>query len=430
VTHRDLAQRLKQATRILTTGRASKYSDDEIVGFLLNDVRPVIDAQSDSPRLTILTPTLSAKAAFGGVATLVELPLQVFRHRLADLGWRVRFVCFDAAPATDDNIALHYADRLEIPRHLVSVEAAFDHNGTIAVAKNDLFLGSLWPNFYDAEKLIDFQLATFGGDRSPYISMIQDYEPAFYPWSSAYLLALGTYESDLPKRLIFNSRELEAFYTAQGHPGNERCVFEPVMNARLKDRLPDDLAARKEKQILVYGRPEDRRNCFYLVKQAVERWSRFYPDAHEWRVVSVGAVHDPFDLQRGVNAEVKGKLTLDGYAEHLTLSAVGLSLMASPHPSYPPLEMAHYGALTITNAFPHKDLTQWHSNIVSLPVATPESLCAALCKACDAFAADQSIGAKGRSGKPGYTQSHADPVLDEIAAMILGSATEPTSPLH
>jgi O-antigen biosynthesis protein len=421
VTHRDLAQRLKTAARILLTGRASRYSDDEIVGFLLNDIKPVSDTQSDSPRLTILTPTLSAKAAFGGVATLVELPLQVFKHRLAELGWRVRFVAFGAAPATDDNIALHYADRLDIPRHLVSVDAPLDHDGTIAVARNDVFLGSLWPNFYDAEKLIAFQLATFGGKRSPYISMIQDYEPAFYPWSSAYLLALGTYESDLPRKLIFNSRELEAFYAAQGHPHYERCVFEPVMNGRLKDRMPDDLAARKEKQILVYGRPEDRRNCFYLVKQAVERWSRAFPDAHEWRVVSVGAAHPPFDLKPGVNAEVKGKLTLDGYAAELTRSAIGMSLMASPHPSYPPLEMAHYGALTITNAFPHKSLTQWHSNIVSLPVATPESLSEALCQACNAFAANPRVGASGTSGKPGYTKSHADTVLDQIAAMILQS---------
>jgi O-antigen biosynthesis protein len=422
VTHRDLAHRLKQAARILMTGRVSKYSDDEIVGFLLHDVKPVLDPEPDRPRLTILTPTLSAKAAFGGVATLVELPLQLFKHRLAALGWRVRFVCFDQPPAPGDNIALHYAERLQIPEHLVSVEFLHDHHWTIPVAENDLFLGSLWPNFYDAEKLINFQHATFGGKRSPYISMIQDYEPAFYPWSSAYLLALGTYESQLPKKLIFNSRELEAFYKGQGHPDNERCVFEPVMNARLNDRMPQDTAPKKEKQILVYGRPEDRRNCFYLVKNAVERWSHSFTDAHEWRVVSVGASHAPFNLKSGVAAQVLGKLTLDGYAEELTRSAVGLSLMASPHPSYPPMEMAHFGAITITNAFPHKDLTQWHSNIVSLPVATPESLCEALCKACRAFAANPGIGAAGTSGKPGYTESHADHVLDEIATMILGSA--------
>jgi O-antigen biosynthesis protein len=418
--HRDLTQRLKKAARMLITGRASTYSDDEIVGFLLNDITPACDPRTGGPRLTILSPTLSAKAAFGGVATLVELPLQVFRHRLADLGWRVRFVGFGQPPAPDDNIALYYADRLEIPRHLVACDFPHTDEGTVAVAENDLFLGSLWPNFYDAAKLIDFQHATFGGDRSPYISMVQDYEPAFYPWSSAYLLAMGTYDSALPKKLIFNSRELESFYTGQGHPDTERCVFEPVMNARLKDRMPADLASQKEKQILVYGRPEDRRNCYYLVKQAVERWSHAYPDAHEWRVVSVGAAHEPFDLKPGVAMQVRGKLTLDGYADELTKSAVGLSLMASPHPSYPPLEMAHYGALTITNAFPHKDLTQWHGNIVSLSVATPEALGDALGKACSVFAANPGVGAAGISGKPGYTQPHANTVLDQIAAMLVG----------
>jgi O-antigen biosynthesis protein len=420
VTQDDLAQRLRKTARFLITGRTSKYSEEEGVGFLFHDLKPVLDPQQDGPRLTILTPTLSAQVAFGGVSTLIELPLQVFKRQLADLGWRIRFVCFDRPPATNDNIAFYYADRLQIPRHLISIEFMHDQFWTIPVARSDVFIGSLWSSFYDAEKLINFQHMTFGGDRSSYISMIQDYEPAFYPWSSAYLLAFGSYESNLPKKLIFNSRELEAFYAAQGHPDDERCVFEPVMNARLNDRRPENLVQKKEKQILVYGRPGDRRNCFYLTKTALERWSRAYADAHKWRVVSVGANHEPFDLKPGVEVKVLGKLTLDGYADELTKSAVGLSLMASPHPSYPPLEMVHYGAITITNAFPHKDLSQWHSNMVSLPIATPETLCEALCAACADFTANPDVGASGISKKPGYTKGHADPVLDKIAALIVG----------
>ena len=52
-----------------------------------------------------------------------------------------------------------------------------------------------------------------------------------------------------------------------------------------------------------------------------------------------------------------GKLDLDAYGSLLRESAVGLSLMVSPHPSYPPLDMAHLGLRVVTNGFGPKDLS-------------------------------------------------------------------------
>lgn len=419
--HREIVQRIRKAARVALTGRASRFADDEAVAFMLNAVVPERDALPGR-RLTVLTPALSARAAFGGVATLVELPLQIFRRALGDKGWSVRFVCFGERPADDDNLALLYPDRLNIPGDRVAVHYPARCADAVPVAAGDLFLGSMWSNFYDAQTLIDFQHATFGGARAPYVSMIQDYEPGFYPWSSAYLMARGSYDSPRPKKLIFNSHELETFYRAQGHPDDERQVFEPVMNARLAERIPDARAARKDRQILLYCRPDERRNCYYLVRKAVELWSHAYAAAAEWRIVSVGAAHAPFALKAGVESVIRNKLSLDAYADELARSAVGMSLMASPHPSYPPLEMAHYGALTITNSFACKDLSAWHDNIVSLPAVTPERLCEALCRACDAFAADPGAGIAGRSHKPRYLKGHDDDTLDRIGAMLLAAA--------
>ena len=73
-----------------------------------------------------------------------------------------------------------------------------------------------------------------------------------------------------------------------------------------------------------------------------------------------------------------GKLDLPAYASLLREAAIGVSLMISPHPSYPPLEMAHLGMLVLTNRFAGKDLSTWHSNIHTTDDLSAEGLAALL----------------------------------------------------
>jgi hypothetical protein len=57
---------------------------------------------------------------------------------------------------------------------------------------------------------------------------------------------------------------------------------------------------------------------------------------------------------------------------------MGISLMVSPHPSYPPLEMSRFGVKTITNTYANKDLSSFNENIVSLDVCNGETIAAKL----------------------------------------------------
>ena len=52
--------------------------------------------------------------------------------------------------------------------------------------------------------------------------------------------------------------------------------------------------------------------------------------------------------------------------------------MVSPHPSYPPLEMATAGCVTITNAYEGKDLRKRSDNFISLDYLSPQMLADAL----------------------------------------------------
>src|SRR4029079_19452217 len=121
-----------------------------------------------------------------------------------------------------------------------------------------------------------------------------------------------------------------------------------------------------------------------------------------WEVISVGRPHPPVELGRGLRMRALGKLDIEAYASLLTESAVGLSLMVSPHPSYPPLDMAHLGMRVVTNRFGPKDLATWHENIRSTEALTAGGIADALAAQVAAFEADPGGGERAKALRPDY----------------------------
>jgi hypothetical protein len=97
-----------------------------------------------------------------------------------------------------------------------------------------------------------------------------------------------------------------------------------------------------------------------------------------------------------------GKLEIEAYASLLTESAVGLSLMVSPHPSYPPLDMAHLGMRVVTNRFGPKDLGAWHENIISAETLTADGVADAIAAQVAAFEADPHGGERAHALESEY----------------------------
>ena len=288
----------------------------------------------------------------------------------------------------------------------------------VPVGVADVFIGSLWFHFFSILPVLMFQKKINNGLATPYVGFFQDYEASFNPWSSAYMLAQAMYDSDWPKVHIFNSQELASFFVDQGHHVSTQISFEPVMNVSLRKALISSPIRNKMRQLIFYGRPDTRRNCYYLTREALNEWSEAFVNSRQWQVVSVGQEYPSFTLPNGCRVDVKGKLSLEEYSQQLRHSAVGFSLMASPHPSYPPLEMAHFGALTVTNSFPSKNLTNWHENIITVDRCTPSHIAAALAEACARFEQDIECGLRGKSLKPSYLDSYDTQVLTKCAKII------------
>jgi hypothetical protein len=359
-----------------------------------------IDADARGPRLNLLVPTISPNRAFGGTRTALDL-----FEALAPRFPRLRVVAFqpipDAALATLDGFVLANAGD-ERPPIRAAVALPRGGDATLAVGPDDAFLATFWTTAELAARLVRWQAATFAGDAAqrPFAYLVQDFEPGFYAWSAQSELARATYASDVPTIAVVNSSLLADYLDGQGLAFHERFVFEPRIDARLRPFLAEPPRDRM-RRLVAYGRPETPRNAFPLVVDGLRAWVKS-GGGSGWDVVSAGRPHPPVELGRGLRMRALGKLELEAYGSLLRESAVGLSLMVSPHPSYPPLDMAHLGLRVVTNSFGPKDLSTWHENIVSTASLTTAGVAEALAAQAAAFEADPGAADRAAALRPDY----------------------------
>jgi hypothetical protein len=101
--------------------------------------------------------------------------------------------------------------------------------------------------------------------------------------------------------------------------------------------------------------------------------------------------------------------------------------MVSPHPSYPPLEMAHFGMLVLTNRFAAKDLSRWHSNIRSVDDVSIDGVAAALAEVCRLVESDPDAGDRGVSALSDYLGDEPQFPFASHVAELLRRESEPVA---
>ena len=346
-------------------------------------------------RLNLLVPSVDQKHVFGGIATALKL----FKVLCAEMGCDGRIITTDSSVDMQTSVlSKEYClikNEDESQGHFQVVAFADRASKSFPVFQGDIFMATAWWTAYLIRDVLVWQAKEYGTSVKPLIYVIQDYEPGFYPWSSRYLMAESTYHLDIPVYAIINSSELKDFLVQNDYVFDRTWCFDPVLNDGLKKHLPNNLTKiEKKKQMIVYGRPSVDRNAFGILVAGLKKWSEQMPNANEWEVFSLGEAHDDVELSDGHVMHSMGKLTLDDYAKFLLNSYVGVSLMVSPHPSYPPLEMATFGVKTITNQYANKDLSSFSENVISLTPCTPQSIANALQEICINYCGYGFISAK------------------------------------
>lgn len=331
-----------------------------------------------APSVCVLVPTLNPTEVFAGITTAIDIGAG-----LAGAGHEVTFIATDLPIASVEASMRFVIGRLTAPAAAAGASARIRlfcgvSGGTLPAHPADRFLATAWWSAHVADTLI----TAHGYKHRRFHYLIQDYEPMFYAWGPEHADALASYA--LPFEPIFNSTPLRDYFAAQGHAfaTPDALVFHPAVELERYATPPRPLSAGP-RRLALYGRPEVARNMF---PTAIEALSRFL-DARairpgEVELLSVGLLHDPVALGRGHVLHSLGKLPLQDYPGWLLSADIGLSLMLSPHPSHPPLEMAAAGLRVVTNRFATKDLSRLTPAILSV-APTAEAVAEGLCTAWD-----------------------------------------------
>jgi len=362
----------------------------EIPEIMPIDARPAKEQQGT--RINLFIPALSSQHVFGGIETALQV-FDVLRHHFD----HVRIIVTDEASPEPLSgayygqwpiIALD-SDPLD-QSHIVAAGSRWGK--TLPVHAQDYFMATAWWTAHNAFSILAWQQRQHPLiDRRRLVYLIQDFEPGFYPWSTRYMLAQATYTESERTIAVINSHWLADYLLVQGHRFSVQKVLHPQLHPKLISTRNSLEHFQKEKLLLVYGRPRTDRNAFALIVAALCLWVKGYPAASEWQVLSAGEHFAPIELGQGCQLKSVGKLGIDAYASLLSRSAVGLSLMISPHPSYPPLEMAAFGVRVVTNGFANKDLSRLSSFLTSVDQPGPASLCQALSGLVRDFDAHESV---------------------------------------
>ncbi|QGM97397.1 rhamnan synthesis F family protein [Methylocystis parvus] len=343
------------------------------------EIKPLLAYPSRNlrPRLNLLTPTVNPHQIFGGVATALKLFTAVADALGEDYDRRIIATDADIEPEAYDGLsdyeAVPHAASLDLGRRLL-VDAYERDGSRLDLRAGDIFIATAWWTALFALDLERDRARLFGGEL-PFVYLIQDDEPYFQGRSSRYALAESTYRHGARTIAVINSEELYEVMSRK-YAFHEAYCVPYVMNAQISAALDP---APRERLMLIYGRPHVNRNAFELICDGLFRWQQRDPiRASRWRILFLGEEFPETLVYPVQNAAVGGKVSLAEYANYLSRASVGVSLMLSPHPSYPPLEMAEAGLLTITNQFEGKDLTRRFDNIVSLDLLEPAALADAM----------------------------------------------------
>lgn len=324
---------------------------------------------AEDPAFVVLVPTLNPTEIFAGVATALDIGLGMARR-----GMRVRFV------ATDLQISSYAASQSFLFNRCAGDVSLADIAGRVELQcgvtsaslpahRGDIFLATAWWTAHVADELI----RSHGYVHRRFQYLIQDFEPNFYPWGPEFADAMASYSLDFDA--VFNTTLLRDHFRAQGFAfaGARAMAFHPSIDiGRYAGGARPDLVQGTPRRLALYGRPEVPRNMYATAIEALGRFLQaesIHPSAIE--LVSVGLAHAPVALPGGHQLNSLGKLPWDDYPDFLLKTEIGLSLMYSPHPSHPPIEMAASGVRVVTNRFGPKDLSRLSAAIESVEGTAP-----------------------------------------------------------
>lgn len=304
-------------------------------------------------RLTIVTDSIGQGSLFGGVGTVL-----IFSTLLANKwGADLRIITRTERPQPDnvEHILSVYGLALQGEIQFKFVPP-YDQKQSIDFSETELFITTSW--WTTAATLASVPASSI-------LYLLQEDERMFYPFGDDRLRCEGVlHNRDI--RFLINTRLLFDHLVAEGLPHiQERgSWFEPAFPTRVFH--PRGRQKDSKRKFVFYARPNNLRNLFYLGIEVIEAAiAQQVLDPNQWEIILIGK--DIPDIVFGdTHAPTKYEnMRWLEYAELAGTIDLGLSLMYTPHPSYPPFDLVASGAVVVTNRFANKqDLSHYSANLI------------------------------------------------------------------
>lgn len=355
---------------------------DEAIRERFSGLRPlrVFPIPVSSRRITIVTDSINSGSLYGGVGTALILATLLAKHLKADLRLVTR---------TEAAVATNFGDLLAVNgiawgKDIEFLYSPVDGTRAVGLSENDLFLTTSWWTTRAVREVVP---------PSQILYLLQEDERMFYPFGDERLRCEETL-NDPEICTIVNSQLLFEHLTTG--PDALRGLqqrglwFEPAFP---EANYHPESAVRGEakKRFLFYARPKNLRNLYWRGLESLEialSTRVFSPDG--WEFHFIGHSIENVSLSGGVKPTILQNLPWGEYAKVTRKTDVALCLMDTPHPSYPPLDLAASGAVVVTNRRGLKtSLARYSENIISAD-PTVEGLTAGL-RSAVAIASNESV---------------------------------------
>ncbi|MGK8205217.1 class I SAM-dependent methyltransferase [Burkholderia cenocepacia] len=331
---------------------------DELIADHFNNTRPlrVYPVPGEPRRVTMVTDSISPGSLFGGVGTAI-----VFATSLAKrLGAKLRLVTRTevANPTAFGTILklneISWDDNIEF------IFSPPKDGYAVPIGDDEIFVTTSWWTTRAVRQVCA---------PSQIVYLLQEDERMFYAFGDERLRCAETI-SDPDITVVVNSEILFNHLTsgpdALANVAANGTWFEPSFPflADVVDRRQP--APGEKRRFFFYARPHNVRNLYWRgLEVIVTSLKDGTLDPLEWEFHFVGKDMPDAVLPHNIRPYFHRNLPWQNYVELISSMDIGLSLMDTPHPSYPPLDLAATGAIVVTNQHGCKtDLEKYSKNII------------------------------------------------------------------
>ena len=321
----------------------------------------IFSAPGPKARLNLVTDSINSGSLFGGVGTAILLAVQLAKARNCTLRVVTRTQVADEAGFRQVLRCNGIQFRGNVEFSYVGVNS----KEQLDVCPGDRFLTTSW---WTTESV----LGSIAPEKVDYL--LQEDERMFYAHGDEWVRCNEVLKRD-DIRYILNTRLLYEHMIANGlpHLRDKGIYFEPSFPRSLfywehDSEAPPDVGASvpTKRKLFFYARPNNLRNMYYRGIEALDRAIvQGIIDTDEWEIIFVGKDAQEMRFSNGARAIVHPTFAWKDYGEFIRSVDLGFILMSTPHPSYPPLDIASSGGAVVTNRFGLKqDLSRYSDNIL------------------------------------------------------------------